>query len=228
MRKRVSAKRRLRRLEPGKPSELLIHIEDLPPKLDHAVIHARVSKGDNKLHLLRYEEFLTELVTSRGHQVLHVNREVAGGRVAEDCMHWRSKLIQSIETARGHPKAYVLACSMCRFIRHQEMNKHNQGALPTHQDFECLRSWAMGVALVTAWHPDLDWKEVKRLQAKLFYNGKGGRPKKHRPGDTKRQTMLNRSKVFWFRTVMGLSFQQIADLLGTHKNQVVRWWKQQC
>ncbi|MEQ8694275.1 MAG: recombinase family protein [Gammaproteobacteria bacterium] len=222
-RKRVSATQRIRRYSPGVASDYLTHIDNLPADKTLAVILVRVSKGEQAPHLDRYVEFLTEFVTGRGHRILAVIREDGvGGQVSEDTMHWRRELIRAIETAREHPNAYVIAASTCRFVRHAEMNKHNQGARPTVEDFECLAGWANGVPLMTGWHPDLDWTEVKALQAKLFG---AGRPQAKGPGDTKRRTTLNRSKVRWLKSV-GLSFQEIADLLGTYKTQVVRWWKQ--
>jgi len=222
-RTRVSARRRLSRYAPGTPSDYLTQFDDLPADRSLAVILVRVSKGEQGPHLDRYVEFLTEVVTGRGHRVLLVIREDGvGGQVSEDTMHWRRDLVRGIETAREHPNAYVIAASTCRFVRHADMNKHNQGVRPTVEDFECLAGWADGVPLVTAWHPDLDWTDVKDHQAKLFG---AGRPKAKRPGETKHRTMLNRSKVFWLRSV-GFSFQDIANMLGTYKNQIVRWWKQ--
>lgn len=226
MRKRLSAKRWLRQRQPGTPSDYLTHLDELSADRTHAVIHLRVSTNDQKDNLHGYEEFLRGLFEAKGHHLLSVTCEVARGEVSDRYWRWRHKLIRSLQIAREHPNGYVFACSMCRIIRHADMGKHNQGILPLVEDFECLAEWADGVPLVTAWHPDLDPYEIKRLQDKLFNPNNPGRPKKKRPGDTKRRTLLNQSKTFWLHGVAGLSFQKIADLLGTHKNQIVRWWKQ--
>jgi len=222
---RVSAKRRLERYEPGKASEYLTHIGDLPLDRTHAVLHLRVSTNDQKDNLHGYEEFLRGLVEAKGHHLLSVTCEVARGEVSDRYWRWRHKLIRSLQIAREHPNGYVLACSMCRIIRHADMTKHNQGILPTVEDFECLAEWAGEVPLVTAWHPDIDYREIKRLQDALFNSNNPGRPKKKRPGETKRRTTMNRSRVFWMRS-LGYSAGEIAALLGVDRSQVYRWWNQ--
>ncbi|MHC2069634.1 recombinase family protein [Bremerella sp. T1] len=166
---------------PGKPSDYLTHLDDIPPSRPIVLI-CRVSG--------RYQDWRNNLapqvwdakrrIAKRGHKIIRVIEEVGSGWILTH--EGRPKLKKAVKIAKRH-NAVIVFYDTDRALRNIDYC-HDNDAMPTICEFEKFLKLAKGVQIATILHPDLPRKgkggirshEIKRAQK--YKNKKGGRPPK--------------------------------------------------
>jgi len=209
---RVSAKRRLQRYDPdskpGKASDYFEHFEVVAkenPGLLIVVVCRESGRGQRK-NLDNQEDFLRGQVEEHGAVLLDVFRRIGPGWDIEE---WAEVIEYALEAG-----AALLWESTDRALRSKHFHQNNNpGAQPTVAEFENLKGISEGVQLLTFWHSDMPWKEVRGKQSKRGMpakGNKGGRRKKRRWKD-RRQALAPKAKKMRDE---GLSYRQIAERLN--------------
>ncbi len=187
-------------------SDYIRHLVEIVERNKRIVIYCRVSGWvqEWKHNLTDQEESLAQWC--KGLNVLRSFSEVASGYCPSD---ERQALLAAIEYARDN-QAIIVAESTSRFIRNRNWRTYNQSVQPTILDFSALKEWAGEIELATVYHPDISWKQERRIQTERGMRAKANKePEKYSRIGTQRQNALKRL-IVQLAVEKGLSMREIA------------------
>lgn len=213
-RKRVSSARR--RFQPGKASDYIDHLDDLPPG-DELFLISRVSRcsREQRKNLQDSEADLRQIASKKGFVVLKVFTHTGSG--------FDPIWLTAIAAEAKRRGATLVAEDTTRFIRNMmfRSNKRNRRKMQaTTIDLEELKWCTLGVRLATVLPPDASPDEEHGYHIERGQRTKGNKGGRKQRPKTRKKQHLEKAKEMRSE---GKSWNEISRALGVPRTTVRRW-----